>query len=196
MLRIGLTGGIGSGKTTIANIFIAVGVPVYFADDRAKWLMNNSTEIRDKLICLFGKNSYNTEGLDRRFLANEVFSDKNKLEKLNAVVHPVVAQDFEEWCLESHSPVVLKEAALIFENNSQKHLDYTIVVTAMLDQRVKRVLNRDSFRTEEEVLSIIDSQLPQEEKVAKADFVVTNNADDKVLPQVLEIKTKLASFCR
>ncbi|MCL6258672.1 dephospho-CoA kinase [Aquiflexum sp. TKW24L] len=191
-LLIGITGGIGSGKSTVARIFSILGIPIYFADDRAKWLMANDADLKKEIISNFGKESYSDSGkLNREFLAAQVFSDEEKVKTINELVHPAVKADFEKWAANQKAPYVLKEAALLFETGSSKDLDKVINVSAPIRIRISRVLMRDSHRNEKQVNDIIDKQLPDEEKNKLADFVI-KNADNKLLiPQVLEIHRQL-----
>lgn len=186
-LKIGITGGIGSGKSYVAKVFKALGVPFYDADKEAKELMNSNLAIRDALISTFGKEVYDSEGrLDRAYLASQVFRDKERLDKLNAIVHPVVIQHGEDWSMSQNFPYSLKEAALLFESGSYKKLDYTILVTAPADIRITRVMQRDTI-TREEVLDRINKQLPDEEKQKLADFTIVNDGLTPLLPQILPL---------
>lgn len=189
---VGITGGIGSGKSTVCQIFQILGVPIYSADDRAKWLMANSASLKAEIIREFGSESYLPDGsVNRSFLAEKVFSDPEKVKKINALVHPAVGQDFKNWAGNSKAPYVLKEAALLFESGSAKELDFIINVSSPLKVRVARILMRDPHRSEDQIHHIIDQQLPDEEKNELADFVI-KNADNKLLiPQVISIHEKL-----
>ena len=162
MLKIGITGGIGSGKSTVCRLFEKLDVPVYYADDRAKWLMNNEEELKEKLRANFGSLVYNKEGdLDRGYLAGIVFNDQSKLEILNAIVHPAVFEDGVKWQGEQEAKganYTLKEAALLFETGSNLTLDKIIVVTAPQEVRIKRVKARDNI-SKEEVLARINKQM-------------------------------------
>lgn len=191
-LLIGLTGGIGSGKSTVAKIFSILGIPIYYADVRAKWLMAFDEDLKNQILNNFGPESFTEEGkLNRNYLAEKVFSDHEKVKIINSLVHPAVKMDFEKWSSQQNSPYVLKEAALLFETGSFKELEKTINVSAPLKVRVTRVLLRDPNRTEKQVNDIIDKQIPDEEKNQRADFVI-KNADNKLLiPQVLEIHRQL-----
>lgn len=193
-ILVGITGGIGSGKSTVAKVFSILGIPVYSADDRAKWLMANDGQLKDQIIEAFGTESYDSNGkLDRGFLAKTVFSDPGKVKKINALVHPAVGKDFSEWASRQDTPYVLKEAALIFETGGNKALDYVINVSSPLKVRLARTLARDPHRSEEQVNQIINQQLPDEQKNEQADFVI-KNADNKLLiPQVLKIHEQLIS---
>jgi dephospho-CoA kinase len=189
---VGITGGIGSGKSTVAKIFSILGIPVYYADDRAKWLMANDRELKNKISAAFGLESYLEDGsINRAFLASQVFSDEEKVKTINALVHPAVKMDFETWVNQQKTPYILKEAALLFETGSYRDLDKTINVSAPLKIRITRILLRDTHRTMEQIHDIIDKQLPDEEKNSLADMVI-KNADNKLLiPQVLKIHQEL-----
>jgi len=188
-LKIGITGGIGSGKTFLAKLFEALGVPVYNADEEAKRLMNSDTRIKKQLIELFGEATYKDGKLDRTFLAAIVFSDKEKLELLNGIVHPIVIQEAKDWAERQTSRYSLKEAALLFESGSYKELDYTILVTAPMDVRIQRVIKRDGV-TEQQVRERISKQLSDEEKLQLADFVIVNDGITPLLPQVWTLHQK------
>lgn len=191
-ILVGITGGIGSGKSTVAKIFQILGIPIYFADDRAKWLMANDPELIHKIQSTFGPDSYLEDGsINRVFLSKEVFSDPEKVKKINALVHPAVGKDFNTWASQQNSPYVLKEAALIFETGSNKNLDYVINVSSPLKVRLARVLMRDSHRSEEQVNQIIDQQMPDETKNEMADFIIKNVDNKLLIPQVLKIHETL-----
>jgi dephospho-CoA kinase len=191
-LLVGLTGGIGSGKSTAAKVFQLLGIPVYFADDRAKWLMSNNKQLVEEIKSAFGNEAYLQHGqLNRSWLSQHVFTDPVKLKRINELVHPAVRQDFKNWVDTQKVTYVLKEAALIFESGSYQELDKVINVSAPLINRMHRILIRDPQRTEAEVNSIIDKQLPDEEKNAKADFVIKNGDNKLLIPQILEIHQQL-----
>ncbi len=173
-MRIGgLTGGIGSGKTTVASMFNELGIPVYIADVEAKRLMVESDTIVTGVTDLFGPKAYIDGVLNRSFIASQVFDNKEKLEALNAIVHPAVHQDFENWVAKQDAPYVLKEAAIIFENRGEKKLDFTILVTAPLEMRIARVLKRDKT-DREAVLSRMNNQWGDDKKRALATFCIEN----------------------
>jgi dephospho-CoA kinase len=192
-LKIGITGGIGSGKTTVCKIFETLGIPVYYADERAKWLMTNDLELVKNIKILFGKAAYNDGILNRSYIAEIAFSDPQKLEQLNSLVHPAVLRDGEIW-QESHPnvPYTLKEAALLFESGSYKQLDKIIVVTAPLELRIQRVLQRDQT-SREAVEARIAKQMLEEEKIKRADFIIINDNTHALIPQVLQIHRQLVS---
>lgn len=188
-LKIGITGGIGSGKTFICRLFQMLGAPVYNADEEAKKLMNTDSRIREKLVAQFGQAVYKDGQLDRAFLARVVFSDAQKLQILNSIVHPIVIQEAKDWAARQKTRYSLKEAALLFESGSYKELDYTILVTAPLDLRVQRVMHRDGM-TEQQVRERISKQLSDEEKLQLADFVIVNDGITPLLPQVWTLHQK------
>ncbi len=188
-LKIGITGGIGSGKTFICTLFEALGIPVYNADEEAKKLMNTDARIKQKLIEQFGEATYKDGFLDRAFLASMIFSDKKKLEFVNSIVHPIVIQEAKDWANRQTTRYSLKEAALLFESGSYKELDYTILVTAPMDVRIQRVIERDAV-TEQQVRERINKQLSDEEKLPLADFVIVNDGITPLLPQVWKLHQK------
>ena len=186
--QIGITGGIGAGKSTICKIFKTLGTPVYNADDRAKWLMNNDEDLKEEIISAFSENAYNDEGLDRQYLAKNVFHDRHQLNLLNNIVHPMVAYDYHEWVMNHQDvPYIIKEAALMFEAGSNREMDKTIVVTAPEEMRIERVLIRDSERDEGQIKEIISKQIPVAEAIDKADYVIRNDGQSLVLPKILEL---------
>ncbi|TXE12651.1 dephospho-CoA kinase [Algoriphagus aquimarinus] len=191
-ILVGITGGIGSGKSTVAKIFSILGIPIYFADDRAKWLMGNDEHLKTQIKDAFGSESYLSNGaLDRSFLAKTVFSDPEKVKTINSLVHPAVGRDFSDWASQQTTPYVLKEAALIFETGSNDALDHVINVSSPLKVRIARTLMRDPFRSEEQVNQIINQQLPDEQKNELADFVIKNTDNKLLIPQVLKIHQQL-----
>ncbi len=187
---IGLTGGIGSGKSTVAKMFENLGVPVYIADERAKLLMDTSAEIKQQLIALFGDSAYTVQGLDRAFIASKIFSNKELLTKMNAIVHPKVGEDFNDWLTQQKTPYIIKEAAIIFENNQQAYYDYIITVTSPVNERIKRVVKRDK-KSEEQIKAIVNNQLTDEEKIKLSDFVIVNKRLDDTRKKVVKLHKKL-----
>jgi len=191
MLRIGITGGIGSGKSIVSRLFQVLGVPIYDADTRARWVMENDALLRQQLREAFGHDIYDAENrLNRPLLARLVFPQPALLARLNALVHPRVGADFEDWARMQQAAghaYVLKEAALMFESNSYRQLDQVITVTAPLAIRQARVLRRDPHRTADDVLAIMAKQLSEEEKVARAQHVIINDDAHLLIPQVLAL---------
>jgi dephospho-CoA kinase len=175
MKVIGLTGGIGSGKTTVANMFKKLGVPVYIADDEAKKLMH-SDSVKEKVIDLFGEEAYIDNELNRKYISSFVFKDKKLLEKLNHIVHPEVGKHFDDWLKKQMGIYVIKEAAILFENGNYKQCDKTILVISDEQKRIARVVQRDNT-TNEKVVNIIENQWTDNQKIKLADFVIENNSD-------------------
>jgi len=186
MIIVGLTGGIGSGKTTVAKQFLEMGIPVYIADEEAKRLMRRSKIIRRKLIKLFGTEAYVGEELNKPFLANIIFNDKNYLQKMNAIVHPKVARHFEKWVLKQEAPYVIKEVAILFENGGHNACDFVITVTAPIETRIKRLLKRDNT-SKEKIEAIMKNQWTDEEKVKHSHFVIENIELENTKKQVEKI---------
>lgn len=194
-LQIGITGGIGAGKSLVCRIFRTLGVPVYDADSRAKSVMTTDGILMNQIQKEFGVLSYHSDGsVDREYLSKVVFSDEEKLKKLNALIHPRVALDYKQWVEEQKSRYVLKEAALLFEAQSNRVLDKIIVVSAPEELRIKRVLHRDAHRSEQQIKDIIRNQLSEEEKLKRADFVILNDEKKLVIPQVLELHSVLTAL--
>lgn len=194
MIKVGITGGIGSGKTTVCEIFERLGVPVYYADKQAKYLMETDKKLREAIRQLFGDEAFDAENnLNRAFIAGIVFKDEEKLLALNALVHPAVKADYDSWnaiLARKEYPYSLKEAALLVESGSYKDLDKLIVVSAPLEDRIKRVMARDNV-SEEQVKARIDAQLPDAEKVKLADYVIDNNLIMELVPQVSKVHLDL-----
>ena len=186
MLRVGLTGGIGSGKTTVARIFQVYGIPVYDADKASKKLMNEDAQIKLALVSAFGEETYKEGVLDRRFLAETVFNDSDKLALLNSIVHPATIRHASEWMIKQQAPYILKEAALIFESGSNKDLDFVIGVYSPPELRIQRTMERDSV-SREQVLSRIKNQMDESEKMSLCDFIIQNDPDHSLIEQVREL---------
>lgn len=185
-VMIGLTGGIGSGKSVVAKVFATLGIPVFNADDEAKRIMQSSTEIKTKLIEQFGTDIYNVHGLDKEKLASIVFNDSFQLQLLNAIVHPVTIQAAKDWAAKQTSPYVIKEAALIFESGAADGLFKVIGVTAPISNRIHRVMQRDGI-TKDQVDARMRNQISDTIKMRLCDYVIENNNQQMVIPQVLEI---------
>jgi dephospho-CoA kinase len=192
-LKVGITGGIGSGKSLVCRLFSHLGVPVYQADERAKQITATNQLVRSRVAQLLGSEALNEFGLNTKFVAQKVFNDKVLLNDLNAIIHPAVAADFSSWCDEHQNhPFLLKEAAILFETGSYKNMDKTILVTAPVDLRIQRVAKRDGAN-KEEVLQRIQNQWTDEQKIPLADFVIVNDGKSLLLPQVVGVYNKLKS---
>ena len=186
-LKVGITGGIGSGKSYVAKVFKALGVPFYDADKVARSIMEDNEGLRADLRAAFGDAVYLADGhLDRPYLSSIVFGDQAKLDLLNSIVHPVVIKHGDDWAKAQPGPYSLKEAALLFESGSYKKLDYTILVVAPEDLRIQRVMQRDQA-TEEQVRARIQKQTTDQEKMELADFIIINDEKQPLLPQVLKL---------
>ena len=172
----GITGGIGSGKTTAAKFFEELGVPVYNSDTRAKLIQNENSEVKVKIIEAFGDEAYNQSGLNRVYITKQVFNNNEKLKQLNQIVHPAVFNDFEEWKKQQTSKIIMKEAAILIESGSYKDCDVVISVLMDKEKRIQRIMTRDGF-TEEQVMARINNQISDEERIQKSDFIIDNNGD-------------------
>ncbi len=192
-LKVGLTGGIGSGKTTVAKIFELLQVPVYYADTASKRLYKTDKDLIQKMKAHFGDDIYSKDELNRTKLASLVFSDPEKLELLNSLVHPPTIRDAENWMKNQTACYVIKEAALLFESGSVAGLDYVIGVYSPQHLRLKRVMDRD-HASREDVLSRMKRQINEEMKMRLCDFVIQNNEQELVVSQVVELDKKLRSL--
>jgi dephospho-CoA kinase len=186
VVKIGLTGGIGSGKTTVAKIFELMGVPVYYADEASKRLYRTNKELMTALKTHFGEDIYTNEELNRSKLAAIVFGDSAKLELLNSLVHPLTIKDATEWIAQQTTPYIIKEAALLFEAGSTRDLDYIIGVSAPQHLRIKRVMDRENV-SREDVIKRMNRQIDEEIKMRLCNFVIKNDEQELVIPQVLEL---------
>lgn len=189
MLKIGVTGGIGSGKSLVCKVFETLGVPIYSTDLKTKQIQIKDLEVIEGTKKIFGEEAYDSNNqLNREFIAAKVFDDKSKLAQLNSLVHPKVFQDFENWCKAlKNQPYIIKESALTFETGFNKKLDKVILVTAPIDVRINRVLERDKFRTIDEVKNIIDKQMPEAEKIKLADYILANDESDLMFPHIFKL---------
>lgn len=187
MFKVGITGGIGSGKSTVCRVFMIIGIPVFEADSVAKQLMNSDILLRQKLINLFGPYVYLPDmTIDRKYLSGKVFNNPPLLEELNSVVHPAVRKSFENWCQEQNSPYIIHEAAILFESGFYKMMDKTITVVTNEAERIDRVMKRNNV-TEEQVRQRIRNQWTDEQRIKLADFVIGNNDNELIIPQIVEI---------
>ena len=186
ILKVGITGGMGSGKSTVAKVFEVLGIPVYYADDAAKKLMNEDAALKEKLIAVFGKEIYQDGILNRPHLSGLVFNNPEKLAQLNSIVHPATIADAESWMQQQHSPYAIKEAAILFESGANKYVDKVIGVYAPIQLRINRVIQRDNS-TEEAVTARMNRQMEEDKKMNLCDYVITNDEQELVIPQVLKI---------
>ncbi len=188
---IGLTGGIGSGKSTVRRVFETLDVPTYDADSRAKWLMTNDLQLVSDIINLLGSDAYFPDGaLNKKHISDQIFQNKQLLSQMNALVHPAVARDFARWTAEQTAVYVIKEAAILFESGSYKDCDAVVLVTAQDEIRIERVCARDGV-SPEAVRARMANQLAESEKICRSQFVISNDGTLALLPQILEIHQKL-----
>jgi len=190
MIKVGVTGGIGSGKTLICEIFERLGIPVFNADVEAKEIYNTDKKVIEQVQQLFGHDIYHQGKLKRDVLAKIIFNDSKALDKVNAIVHPKVREYFIDWTEKQTSEYVIEEAAILFESNAYLDLDYIINVHARQENRIERVMNRDNI-SKEQVLSRMKNQLCDEKRMKLADFTIYNDGDRMLLPQVIEIHQKI-----
>lgn len=197
MIQIGVTGGIGSGKTTVCRLFETIGIPVYYADTRAKQIMVENQDLIAGIKSTFGEKAYTPEGqLDRAYLAQIVFNDQSKLNQLNALVHPVVHQDSADWlAAQKGVPYTLYEAALLIESGGYQRMHKLITVFASQETRVQRVIKRDGS-SREQVLARLNKQLPEIEKIKKADFIINNDGQHSLIQQVYALHHKFLKILR
>jgi dephospho-CoA kinase len=187
-LLIGVTGGIGSGKSMVCRLFECLDIPVYYADSRAKWLTNNDREIREKVVALLGSEAYDSEGMyNTRFVASRVFKNEPLLKELNAIIHPVVLRDTQNWVAQNTGmPYVVKEAAIMAKAGQANAVDVVVVVEAPVALRIQRILQRDK-RPEQEIRAIIERQVSDESRREIADYIVNNDDASELIPQVLHL---------
>ncbi len=193
-ITIGITGGIGSGKSTVCKVFNVLGIPVFEADKVAKELMNTNIELKEQLVRLFGEGIYTPDSVvDRKKLAKIIFNDHLQLEKINALVHPAVRNEFKNWKTKQQTAYVIHEAAILFESGFYKMMDYTILVTAPEKQRIERVLTRDGV-SESEVKERISKQWSDEQKRALTSLEIINDNQDLLIPQIIKIDKQLKEY--
>ena len=190
MLKVAITGGIGSGKSLVCQVFKTLGIPIFNADDTSNQLVENNLELKSSIIELFGKEAYINGNYNRKFIGNIVFSNPEKLQLLNDLIHPLAIQAAKQWFEEQHAPYAIKEAAILFESNAQQDIDIVIGITAPEAVRIERVMQRTGYN-KEEVIKRIALQMPDEEKMAKCDYVIQNDNKTAILPQLLRIHEAL-----
>jgi len=190
VIRVGLTGGMGSGKTTVAKIFEHLKIPVFYADDQAKEILDNNLKVKENLSEYFGAVLYAEGKLNRALLAEKIFDNPNAIAHVNSVVHPAVADEFSQWCNEQKATYCLKEAAILFETGAYKQLDQNILVTANKDLRIKRVTARNAWSANE-IEKRMANQWEDEVKIPLADFVIYNNEKEMLIPQISKIHENL-----
>ncbi len=186
MKIIGLTGGIGSGKTTVCKVFEKLGIPVYYADIQAKLLMTSNFEIKNQLIKRFGVQTYINNELNRKYIAEQIFNNKENLNFINSIVHPVVRNHFAEWIQKQNSPYIINENAILFESGFYKDTNIIVSVITPENIRIKRVIERDNTTTEA-VKSRINNQISDKEIINQSDYIIYNDSTNLILPQILQI---------
>jgi dephospho-CoA kinase len=193
IIKVGITGGIGSGKTIICKIFEELGIPVYYADDRGKYLMNSNPDLKNSIINLLGKKAYSNDELDRKYIGSIVFNNPEKLEELNKLVHPVVKEDGIKWhnC-QKNVPYTLRESAILIESGIVNQMDRVIVVNADIDVRINRVMKRDNVE-KSDIMKRIENQITDAERSKYAHFVIDNNGDIPLIPQIVGIHKKIVA---
>lgn len=191
--RLGITGGIGSGKTTVCRIFKVLGVPVFVADTAAKTLMESDAIIRHEINMIAGKDLYRSGHLDRRELANLIFNRPDMLQKVNSVVHPAVLQDFEEWADRAETPYVIMEAAILFEAKADILVDRVVSISAPVEERISRVMRRSEL-SREEVIERINNQLEDDERDEQSFYVINNADNEMIIPEILKIHDDMLRF--
>lgn len=188
---MGITGGIGSGKTLVCSILEKLGVSVYYADTSARRLMDTDSGLHAGILEMFGERAFGEDGLNRKFLAEEVFGDDEKLSRLNRLVHPVVREDFFRWeTLQGGSPYVVEEAAILFESGAAKLMDLSVLVFAPAELRISRIIERDQVKRED-VLKRMGHQISEEEKMGMAGHIIYNDGSQMLLPQVVELHNNI-----
>lgn len=191
MFQVGITGGIGSGKTLVCSVFERLGIPVYYADSAAKWIMDHEPPVKKEIGELLGAASYRGDRLDREYVAGRVFRDPELLERLNGIVHPAVRKHYMQWVKEqSGVPYVIEEAAILFESGAHRFLDLTVLVYSPEDLRIRRVMERDGV-SEEEVRLRMNRQMGEEEKKRFADETLMNDENEMLLPQIIALHQRI-----
>lgn len=190
MLKVGITGGIGSGKTIVCRVFETLGIPVFYADDAARYLMENDAALVSSIKALFGEDIYNNGKPDREKIAAIVFADKEKLNQLNALVHPATIRYARQWMDSAKAPYTIKEAAIFFESGSDKDMDVMVGVYAPLELRLKRAMERGKA-TKEQVLARMAQQMDEDKKMKRCDYVITNDETQSIIAQVLTLHQAL-----
>jgi dephospho-CoA kinase len=191
--KLGITGGIGSGKTSVCRVFTVLTIPVFSADREASQIMENDSGIQEKLNYITGRDLYAKGRMDRQALASIIFNDKAILEKVNALVHPVVFQNFSKWAVEQTSPYVIMEAAILFESGAADYVDKVATVVAPVDQRVERVIRRNKL-TKDQVMERMRNQMSDETRISMSDYIIYNSENDMIIPAILKIHQEILTI--
>ncbi|MCE5347809.1 MAG: dephospho-CoA kinase [Bacteroidales bacterium] len=194
-MKLGVTGGIGSGKTCVCKVFSILGIPVFSADQEAKEIMNNDKSIIRRLNSITGRNLYTDGNLDRKELAAIIFNDNTLLQKVNSLVHPIVFENFRRWELEQPAPYVIMEAAILFESGASKFVDRIATVVAPVEERMERVISRNNL-TREQVLDRMRNQMDDESRIKLSDYVIHNSETDMIIPAILKIHEDILTYIK
>lgn len=189
-LKLGVTGGIGSGKTTVCRVFAVLGIPVFSADAEAKRIQDSDRELQKKINSFAGKDLFTTGRLDRTELARLIFNDKDLLEKVNSVVHPAVFRYFRQWAARQDAPYSVMEAAILFESGASRMMDRIVTVVTPIEERIERLINGNKF-TREQIIERINNQIDDESRITKSDYVIFNSENDMIIPAVLGIHDEM-----
>jgi dephospho-CoA kinase len=192
-LKLGVTGGIGSGKTTVCKVFSVLGIPVFSADLEARMIMNNDRDLKRQINALAGKDLYSTGSLDRKELAKLIFNNENLLEQVNSLVHPVVFEYFTSWVKEQKTPYAIMEAAILFESGAAALVDKIITVVTPVEERIARLVKSKKF-SREQVMERIKNQIDDNYRIRNSDFVINNSENDMIIPVILDIHMELVDF--
>jgi dephospho-CoA kinase len=192
-LKLGVTGGIGSGKTTVCKVFTVLGIPVFSADAEARTIQDSDSEIMDKINILAGKDLYLTGKLDRPELARLIFNDKALLEKVNALIHPVVFRNFRKWVSEQDSPYTIMEAAILFESGVYRFMDKILTVVTPIEERIKRLV-KGNMLTKEQVMERINNQIDDDSRIKQSDYVIFNSENDMIIPSIMGIHKEILNL--
>jgi dephospho-CoA kinase len=193
-LKIGVTGGIGSGKTSVCRVFTVLGIPVFSTDNVARDIIDNDLGIRQRINAIAGEDLFPEENLDRKLLAKIIFNDSSLLKKVNSIIHPIVFDRFKKWELDQTAPYIIMESAIIFESGASKVLDKIITIVAPIEERVKRIICRNRF-SREQAFERIDNQMDDSSRVNLSDYVISNSENDMIIPDILKIHNEILNFC-
>jgi len=193
MIKVAITGGIGVGKTTVSNLFEKMGIPVFNSDVIAKEIMSSNHALKNQIIEVFGVNAYENNKLNRSYLSNAIFNDRNLLEKMNSIVHPYVAEKFNSWLKNQSSKYIIYESAIVFESNGENAFDKIICVVAPKEEVIRRIIDRNNF-SRDKIISIINNQLPEEVKTEKSDYIIENIDESILLERVMEVHNDISNL--
>lgn len=185
-LKLGVTGGIGSGKTSVCRVFSVLGIPVFSTDLVAREIMDSDVSVREKISIIAGTDIYPEGNLDRNKLASLIFNDESKLGKVNSIVHPLVFSNFREWSAKQESPYVIMEAAILFEGGADKYVDLIATVVAPAEEKIQRVMSRSNL-SREQVLERMKNQMEDDERIGRSDYIIKNSENDMIIPAIIEI---------